>query len=73
MMLLGGGMKRKRELCKGFLIASAMLMVMGAMSACASNPEGNKNVTPAGTSTVTVTAAGGGTTSHNVTVTLVVQ
>jgi len=73
MLLLGGGMKRKRELCKGLLIASAMLVVMGAMSACASNPGGNKNVTPAGTSTVTVTAAGGGSTSHNVSVTLVVQ
>jgi hypothetical protein len=73
MMLLGGGMKRKRELCKGLLIASAMLMVMGAMSACAGNPASNREVTPAGTSTVTVTAAGGGSTSHNVSVTLVVQ
>ncbi len=73
MMLLGGDMKRKRQLCKGLLIASAMLVVMGAMSACASNPGGNKNVTPAGTSTITVTAAGGGSTSHNVSVTLVVQ
>jgi hypothetical protein len=55
------------------LIASAMLVAMGAMSACASNPASNKEVTPAGTSTVTVTAVGGGSTSHNVSVTLVVQ
>jgi hypothetical protein len=74
MLLLGGDMKRKRQLCKGLLIASAMLMVMGVMSACASNPGGgNKNVTPPGTSTITVTAAGSGSTSHNVSVTLVVQ
>jgi hypothetical protein len=73
MLLLGGDMKRKRELCKSLLIASAMLVAMGAMSACASNPASNKEVTPAGTSTVTVTAAGGGSTSHNVSVTLVVQ
>ncbi|MGC1582664.1 MAG: hypothetical protein WA766_14350, partial [Candidatus Acidiferrales bacterium] len=59
--------------CKGLLIASAMLAVMGAMSACAGSPGSKAQVTPAGSSTITVTAAGSGTTSHNVAVTLVVQ
>jgi hypothetical protein len=58
----GNGDFNQATLLSSLLFGKCQAGDDGAMSACASNPGGNKNVNPAG-----------GSTSHNVPVTLVVQ
>jgi hypothetical protein len=69
--------KRSKNFRKGVAFASLMLLVVGAMAACAGNGStASKAFTPKGTSQLQVTAssdASGGNVSHSTTLTLTVQ